>query len=104
MESSAQPIRHHPRLVRACQGDLANLADQTTARLEALNGTLTAIAISAADPNQQSKEERNARRALRRELYAEIGRLVGPAERVELSAAPKPSDMIVVVGQEVRPQ
>lgn len=61
-----------------------DLASQTTARINALNDTLRAIAQSGSDPMQQGREERQARSLLRRSIYAELGRLVGPEVRVEL--------------------
>ncbi len=57
---------------------------QTTERLNALNATLVLLGDAAKDPTQQSKEERAARRKLRADVYAEIARLIGPEERVEL--------------------
>jgi hypothetical protein len=65
-----------------------DLVDQTTARLNALNETLRAIALSSSDPMLQSQAERNERELLRREVYAEIGRLVGPEPVVEVVKSP----------------
>lgn len=62
--------------------------DQTTARINALNETLRAISTSASDPMLQSQAERNERKLLRRSIYEELGRLVGPEEKVLIRVIP----------------
>lgn len=94
MNETAAPMLH-PRRQKACYaGQVENdLAAQTTARLVALNATLAELARAGADPLLQSKQERTDRRKLRGDVYAEIARIVGPADRIEL-AVPDPHESV----------
>lgn len=77
----SHPRRPKPYHVAQVENDLAS---QTTARLNALNATLAELARASADPFLQSKQERIDRRKLRGDVYAEIARLVGPADLITI--------------------
>lgn len=81
-EPMFHPRRHQ---VRPGPADAAALADQTTARLNALNETLKILSADAANPHLQSKDERKNRRKLRGDVYEEIARLVGPADLITIA-------------------
>jgi hypothetical protein len=84
----------------------ADVVDQTTARLQALNATLERVAADGRDPMLQSQGERLDRKRVRREVYAEILRLVGPEDRVELRQAPVGTDegKVIVAGAPEKPR